>query len=305
MLDEYKKVRKIFKRPKAHIFFGFWTTPTWINNLEKWLINNMNNEKTFKYRIANFIDKIFGRWANPCLPMWRRGNSIRLFRKHQVYMYDQEHRGYVWTDEFKKKLEKFHLSWLKPEYELPIWLSFYVFNFDMMWKWKYDDVRYEFPPQFTIVFFGLSFSIYWNQPKTNDGGDDTMYWETILNYTYKYRDTLKSKPVDMLSQIIGLSDYCGYWNSYDKDDNKLYIWNVQPDYLRNKEFARILKEHQQMKEVELREKYESLKCPKCGSKVKLDEGMMMLTLPPLYQYTCPKCGEKKYLEKEIKDEEVW
>ena len=301
MLKEYKKVKKIFKHPQVHLFFGFWQTPSWVIKLEQWLINNSDKENTFKYRAAKVLDKIFGRYANPCLPIWRRGNTFRLFSNHQTYSFDQNNRGYVWQPDFQEKLNKWHLSWLKPSYELPIWLSAYFFSFDMMWKWKYDDVRYEFPPQITFMLFNLSFSIWWTQPKTNEGGYDTMYWESILNYTYKYLDTLKGKSVDMASQLIGLSDYCGCWSSWDKNDNVQYTWTVQPSYIRNKEYARILKEHQDMKEAEIRQKAEDLKCPKCGAKVKLDEGIVLTSLPPKYQYTCPKCGEVKYLDKEYKN----
>ena len=56
-----------------------------------------------------------------------------------------------------------------------------------------------------------------------------------------------------------------------------------------------------MKESEMRQKAEALKCPKCGAKVKLDEGIVLTSLPPKYKYTCQKCGEVKYLDKEYKN----
>ena len=34
----------------------------------------------------------------------------------------------VWNRDFRKKLKKWHLNWIKPYYQLPIWLSFYIFN---------------------------------------------------------------------------------------------------------------------------------------------------------------------------------
>ena len=129
----------------------------------------------------------------------------------------------------------------------------------MCWKWKYDEVRYEFPPQMTIMLFNISFSIWWKKPK-NSGGYDEHYWESILNYTYKYLETIKGKPVDMMSQLIGLSDYCGCWTSLAKDDKVEYIWTLQPSYLKNKEYARKLKEHQDMKEAEMRQK-QKIKVP--------------------------------------------
>ena len=302
MLKEYKKVKHIFKRPKAHVYFGFWATPTWLINLEQWILNYMNthdeNDKSLKFRLAKFIDKLFNKSSNPFLPVWRRGHSFRLFKKHQTYHYDQSSRGYVWNEEFANKLKKWHLSWLKPEYELPLWLTFYIFSFDMIWKWKFDDVRYEYPPQWTIVLFNISFSICWTQPESKDGWDLT-YWEGILNYTYKYLEKLDGKQVDTLSQIIGLSDYCGYWGGCADDK---FTWVVQPDYIRNKYFAEQLKKHQDMKEKDVRERKAKITCPKCGAKMKCDDTKMLTTLPPQYEYTCPKCGEIKYLDEII---ETW
>lgn len=253
MLKEYKKVKKIFRRPQVHIYFGFWQMPSWVIKIKQWMIKNADNKHTFKFRVVKFINDIFGRDSNPCLPVWRRGNSIKLFSKYQTYSFDQNNRSLVWEQEFKDKLNKWHLSWLKPYYELPLWLSVYFFKFDMCWKWKYNDVRYEFPPQITLVLFNISFSIWWNKPK-NSGGYDDHYWESILNYTYKYLDTLKGKSVDIMSQLIGLSDYCGCWTSFGKDDKVEYIWTLQPSYLKNKEYARALKEHQDMKEKEFENK---------------------------------------------------
>ena len=301
MLNEYKKVKKIFRRPQTHFYFGFWQHPSWTIKLGKWLFSNMDKEKTIKYRLLKFIDKVFGTTSNPCLPVWRRGNSIRLLSKHQTYSLDQNNYGFVWNPDFKEKLNKWHLSWLKPSYELPLWLSCYFFKLDMVWKWKYDDVRYEFPPQITIMLFNISFSIWWNKPK-NSGGYHDLYWESILNYNYKYLDTIKDKSVDMMTQLIELSDYCGCWTSIGGNNNEInYTWELQPSYLRNKEYARILKEHQDMKESEMRQKAEDLKCLKCGAKVKLEEGIVLTSLPPKYKYTCPKCGEVKYLDKEYKN----
>ena len=91
----------------------------------------------------------------------------------------------VWKRDIRKKLKKWHLSWIKPQYELPIWLSFHIFNYDVGWKTKWDDTRYEWPPQFTIVFFGLAFSIWLSAPKCDgEHFSDDGYWEGVIDYGF-------------------------------------------------------------------------------------------------------------------------
>jgi hypothetical protein len=54
----------------------------------------------------------------------------------------------------------------------------------MIWKTKWDEYRYEFPPLFSIVFFGRSRSYWLKHPKLQekDGYYDENYWEPILYY---------------------------------------------------------------------------------------------------------------------------
>ena len=304
MLKEYKKVSGIFRRPKMHIYFGFWSTPKWVVNIGQWMFANKDNAGTFKYKCANLLYNIFGRRSDPCLPVWRKGNTIRLFKKYCVHGYNKEDGCFIaWNEKFAETLKKWHLSWLQPTYVLPVWLSCYYFNFDMCWKWKYDEVRYEFPPQITFMLFNISLSIYWKHPECTNGGDDMMYWETILNYNYKYIDELRGKSVDILSQIIGLSDYCGYWLSWKEDGTRTYIWNLSPEYLRNRKYAEILAQHQAMKEKEIEEKHKKITCPKCGRTMVCDEDKVLLSSPPQYEYKCPHCGETKYLFEKITN--IW
>lgn len=126
-----------------------------------------------------------GRWRRDnCLPVWRRGRIIRTFTNwnnvRQVFVEVPKKKwasrwDWKWTREFKRKHPI--RSLLKPFYTLPIWLAFFKFNHGMFWKTKWEDYRYEFSPQFTLVFFGLSISFWLWQ----EGHDD--YWEAILYYT--------------------------------------------------------------------------------------------------------------------------
>ena len=161
----------------------------------------------------------FGLWKNdPLLPVWRNGPIIDLYRRFSKNVYNpisttrikthskgdvlpdgtivkydsyktSFHKipggsGPKWTREFRKKLRRWGLGWLPTQIKLPRFFSFHCFNWDVTWKTKYDDYRYEFPPQFTLVFFGLSFSVWLTNPVGESKFDDD-YWESILWYSEK------------------------------------------------------------------------------------------------------------------------
>jgi hypothetical protein len=122
------------------------------------------------------------------LPVWRHGNMIYFGKQHQEYFTNWNYARLVsseWTGLGKQK-HPILSRIFKPVYQLPIWLSFYIFNHDMYWKTKYDEYRFEYPPQFTIVLFGWSFN-WWLINPTGDVKYDADYWESILNYL-EYKD---------------------------------------------------------------------------------------------------------------------
>lgn len=166
----------------------------------------------------------FGKWRNnPCLPVWRRGpiiniggsiykdnakcyqvkNSVNIYTGEKEYTridgskttYKTYETSYhklpnnlncfdiVWKREYRKKW------WAKiipARLRLPVWLAFHIFNHDLIWKtkWHAYDFRYEFPPQFTIVAFGLSLS-FWLYPECKLETDSPdHYWESLLTYVY-------------------------------------------------------------------------------------------------------------------------
>ena len=203
------KARKVFKMPKLHIYFG-----KWIND--------------------------------PCLPVWRRGNTVFLARyKNRQYFYNKAmcwrikneegkyipivhkvNRYYYWKQPIRRKLKKLHLSWIPPVIELPLWLSFYIFNLDVMWKYKWDDIRYEYPPQFTIVLFGLSLSFWFQWPQSEFQYPD-MYWESLLNYVYGIKDKENFNIIEFRNKL-------GRWESWKKDNTKIRYWQLQYNYLKPK-----------------------------------------------------------------------
>lgn len=165
----------------------------------------------------------FGLWKDdPCLPVWRRGPIINLYRRFSLNVYNPRtgvriklgsagttrpdgtirqydeyttthHKlpgnlkqyGPVWKRDFRKKLRKWGLGWLPTHIQLPLFFAFDIYNYDVCWKNKWDEYRYEFPPQFTLVFFGLSLSFWLNSPD-GDRAEDDEYWESILYYTDEY-----------------------------------------------------------------------------------------------------------------------
>ena len=161
-----------------------------------------NKDAFIKPKIKFF----FGLWKNePNLPVWRRGNFIE-FSKYSERNHTWDYARLVKSEwnELGKQNHPILSKIFKPMYQLPLWLSFYIFNHDIMYKtkWSESDFRYEYPSHFTIVFFGLCFSMTAYIPKKNE--DDWIcqdqYWESMLTYEYYNRDLEKT------------NDVCGWYN---------------------------------------------------------------------------------------------
>lgn len=173
--DTYDKVSDIFVKPKVHFYFGRWS-------------------------------KFYG------LPVWRRGPIIQL--GHSYFHENRPGKNHYepvdefviddgnwyaawakhthWNPEFLKTCSWWGRLWrkfIKPTYQLPIWLSFYHSNYDIIWKTKYEDCRFEFSGQFCIVAFGICFAMWTKAPhaSTDFHGypNDDAYWETILEWIHR------------------------------------------------------------------------------------------------------------------------
>lgn len=172
----------------------------------------------------------FGRWRNTSgFPVWRRGPmlySYKLFRKGIACIDTSESTWfaakYKWTETFKKEHPIFSKIF-KPAYQLPIWLSFYIFDYDVIWKWKYDDIRFEFPPQFTIVFFGFALTLMLTAPFYNESINSNVddYWEGLLNFIY-YDRSLKNA-----------MNKTGYYTTWDKENKAHNYWCIRPYYIKS------------------------------------------------------------------------
>jgi hypothetical protein len=198
----------------------------------------------------------FGLWKNVgTLPVWRRGNRIS-FANHKQYYYPknfvhvkthstgdilsdgtiskcdhydtiyheipQKYKQGAWNRNIRIKLRKWGLGWLRPQYYLPLWLSFYIFNRDVTYKWKFDDINYEYPPEFTIVFFGLALSITLS-PKLEDENDSPYhYWESLLTFLYQCK-----------KNVTKTLHFCGQWSTF-KNDKEIRFFQLRKTHLKPK-----------------------------------------------------------------------
>lgn len=183
-LSTYRKIKGIFKRPKFKIFFGLWKNDP---NLPCYRNGAIRLAKYGKYY---YIQKsVLNEDKTKPETFTSNGTPIKSY-KHTEHNIKPD---YAWRRDIRKKLRKCGLGWIPPVIIIPWWFRIAVYNFDVMWKWKYDEVRYEFPPQFTIVFFGLCMTITLHEPTKNEYTNDDQYWEGILSYLYKYdRDIYKT-----------------------------------------------------------------------------------------------------------------
>ena len=165
LYDTWKQVKGVFKKPKLNISFGNWYKsshlPVWRRGRTIWL-------GKYKDR-KSIITKV-----------WRKPVKVGNLDIPGTWI---DGHGWDWTDAYKENhpiLSKL----FKPYYELPRWCTFYIFNHDLFWKTKWGDYRYEFPPQFTIVFMYWHITFFLSPPKGCTNRQDD-YWESILWYIEK------------------------------------------------------------------------------------------------------------------------
>ena len=128
----------------------------------------------------------------------------------------------------KPKLKVYFGLW-KNTPGLPVWRdynfwSFHIFNLDVIYKWKYDTIRYEYPPQFTIVLFGIALTIFAIPQLEDDLDMPDHYWESLLSYLYQDecdRDIKKTLK------------FCGRWTSYRKDEENVKFFQLRKTHLKS------------------------------------------------------------------------
>ena len=203
----YKKIKGVWKKPKLRVYFGSWLHDP---NLPVWRSHMVRLGKYGSYyQIRKWVE----------LEDKSKAYYDETFKQTIKSYYHVEHNRikaeYAWKRNIRKKLRKWGLGWIPPVIEIPWWLGVHVFNFDVMWKWKFDDVRYEFPPQFTIVFFGLSLSLTLHEPTGGYYTSDDQYWEGIISWLYQHD-----------KDIYNTVKYGGIWNT-----GNTAFFSIRPEHM--------------------------------------------------------------------------
>lgn len=219
----YNKAKNVFVKPKLYWKFGLWKhdhcLPVWRRGpiIDIGGSTYKNNAKC--YQVKNSVNICTGEKEGT-----RMDGSVYKYKVYTTSYHKLPNNlnqfDIVWKREYRKKW------WAKlvpARIKLPIWLSFHIFNRDVTWKtkWTEYDIRYEYPPQFTIVFFGISLS-FWLNPKIKDKTESPdHYWEALLSYLYgKY-------PEDLIQTIVSQ----GKWVRYEKD-KEVPFFAVSKNYIK-------------------------------------------------------------------------
>lgn len=227
LYNTWKKVKGVFKKPRLNFMACKWTDspclPVWRRGPVLFLVGrkrigwNGNVEKgDLAYTIVRKwnIKAGYGEWTDA---EGKKRKFPRFDKSLLKYPEGIKEGDIVWNSSIRKRLKKLGLGWLKPRYELPIWLSFHVTNLDVMWKTKWGDYRYEFPPTLSIVLFGFSFNWWLTAPVEGPSKNDD-YWESILWYL----DTKDLKKV---------KEKMGYWEMIGADKEKIREERLDPNFL--------------------------------------------------------------------------
>lgn len=226
LYNTWEKAKDTFVKPSLRVYFGKWRNdpnlPVWRRGPSIWLIPR-------RYRYSNSSEA----YTVKDTVMIPAGEASYKYGdkeyKTKCYEWVPNHKlpgklkagNYVWNRKIRKKLKKWHLSWLPPIIKLPIWMKFHIVNLDLGWKTKWDDYRYEFPPQFTIIAFGLSLSFTLHSPIQNDFACDDHYWESILNYIYGNKSGTLKEAIE----------HTGIWNFCGDDKKDISFFAVRPGYI--------------------------------------------------------------------------
>lgn len=199
LYNTFNKAKDFFVKPTIYFSFGRWRNnhllPIWRRGPILKLGKSPYAANTNCYIVKDRVQILTG------YSTWKDSSG----KEHKIAHYDwtKPHTlpgglksgDIVWNRDIRKKLKKWHLSWIKPRYQLPIWLSFHIFNRDVGWKTKWDETRYEWPPQFTIVFFGLAFSVWLSAPEADVKNlSQDGYWEGVIDYGF-YKNKENFDPV--------------------------------------------------------------------------------------------------------------
>lgn len=215
-LKIYRSVKDVFVKPKLKWYFGSWkkepNLPVWRRGPTIYLTKSIGWSKGYKaYYPENRVNVFEGY------------SDHKYYGKIKRYSWSYHKlpgklNGYkpVWNRNIRKKLRKWHLSWIPPVIQLPIWLTFRFDDSDICWKtkWTEDDFRYEFPAHICLVVFGFAISITAIIPDNGFFTRNDDYWESLLIY--------RNKP-----NLDDVNDKMGWWSG-----ETLKHWRLRPEFLK-------------------------------------------------------------------------
>lgn len=223
LYNTWRKAKDVFVKPSVKVYFGPWKrdygAPVWRRGP---IIHLCSRKNRYKKTHAVY-DSVM---------IYTGTKESTLGGKpytYKCYDWTPKHKlpgnlkqwDYVWNSDIRRKLRKWHLGWLPAEIKLPHWMMFHIVNWDVGWKTKYDYIRYEWPPQFSIIAFGLSLTITLHGPKVDEFACDDHYWEAILNYLY-------DNPKKSLKTSI---EYTGQWTIHKGGGKGITYFAVRPGYI--------------------------------------------------------------------------
>lgn len=215
----WEKVKDLFVKPSLKVYFGKWKNDP---NLPVW----RRGPAVYFCRRKNLIKNCYSLKAGVII---QTGTKIMKWgsKEYETRIMETTYHKlpgglksgrYMWNRNIRKKLKKWHLDWIKPVMYLPSWMCFKIINLDVGWKTKWDDVRYEFPPQFSIIAFGLSLTFTLHCPIKSKYSSDDSYWESILTHLY----------LNQSGELKETIEQTGIWHRFNDDT---YYFATRPTYI--------------------------------------------------------------------------
>jgi len=166
-----------------------------------------------KYKVSRFLEKY-----SPIY--WNSLNVFKCFREYwKVRKYFEA-----------PCIKRYYYPYIKQhEYNTDVyskckWRILEIKVYPLLWKWKWNQVRHEYNPTFSIMLFNKWKWRY--ELHSPDAKEDLIYWESILNFLYD--DTCKSNLNKTYSENIWWSDYDNETKEYTKQ-NTVYPY-LRPGY---------------------------------------------------------------------------
>ena len=183
----WRKVKQVFVKPSLKVYFGsIRKDPNRIPAGPPAI--HLFNRNKYGINVHTITNRVMVATGIKTIQYGDKGYAATVYdySTHKLPGNLKEYQ-LVWNTKIRRKLRKYGLGWLPPVIYLPYWMKFGIYNYDVCYKWKWDEVRYELPPVFAICFFGLSLSFALHCPFNNIYACDDHYWESILTYLYNNR----------------------------------------------------------------------------------------------------------------------